>query len=397
MKKIKFALYEYDTENIGDEVQSIAARQFLPRVDYYINRDIPNKSKFSDNEEVKVIANGWYMHKPQNWPLTLKATRPLLVSMHIDQKELKTTKAFSSQESKAFINDNGRIGARDMATLAFLKNQNIDAYFSGCLTLTMKRDNRYKREDFILLVDVSKKVEDTIRARTKRPIVVLSVYRTPNMSREDKFMLAEYYLYLYQSAHAVVTTRLHVMLPSLAFETPVVLIKEEGKFEAERYEGLAELVRSFEESEFIDNPSLFDVDNPPRNSTKYLKIRASLTSKCREYTGFEADSYMTIDLSTLYANHSLARLLGNGCAATYRELLLLGDVKWAKTVEMDTARVIRTQERVIGTQERDIEKFQEEIIKLRGSIKRMESSMSWRVTSPIRYLKRFTIKSERTR
>ena len=38
-KKVKYALYKYSTENIGDEIQSIAARRFLPQVDYYIDRD----------------------------------------------------------------------------------------------------------------------------------------------------------------------------------------------------------------------------------------------------------------------------------------------------------------------------------------------------------------------
>lgn len=35
----KFALLNYSTENIGDEVQSIAARRFLPRIDEYVDRD----------------------------------------------------------------------------------------------------------------------------------------------------------------------------------------------------------------------------------------------------------------------------------------------------------------------------------------------------------------------
>ena len=35
----KFALLNYSTENIGDEVQSIAARRFLPRIDEYVERD----------------------------------------------------------------------------------------------------------------------------------------------------------------------------------------------------------------------------------------------------------------------------------------------------------------------------------------------------------------------
>lgn len=35
---VKYALFSYSTENIGDEIQSIAASRFLPQIDYYINR-----------------------------------------------------------------------------------------------------------------------------------------------------------------------------------------------------------------------------------------------------------------------------------------------------------------------------------------------------------------------
>lgn len=37
---MKFGLlYEYDTRNIGDDVQSYATRRFLPRVDYLVDRN----------------------------------------------------------------------------------------------------------------------------------------------------------------------------------------------------------------------------------------------------------------------------------------------------------------------------------------------------------------------
>ena len=37
---MKFGLLNYsESYNVGDQVQSLAAKQFLPRVDYYIDRD----------------------------------------------------------------------------------------------------------------------------------------------------------------------------------------------------------------------------------------------------------------------------------------------------------------------------------------------------------------------
>ena len=56
-KQTKYALFSYNSDNIGDEIQSIAARRFLPRVDYYINRDNINGAKFSKNEKIKIIGH----------------------------------------------------------------------------------------------------------------------------------------------------------------------------------------------------------------------------------------------------------------------------------------------------------------------------------------------------
>jgi len=36
---IKFGLLEYSTPNLGDEIQSIAARYYLPHIDFFINRE----------------------------------------------------------------------------------------------------------------------------------------------------------------------------------------------------------------------------------------------------------------------------------------------------------------------------------------------------------------------
>lgn len=69
MLAMKYALLTYSIENVGDDIQSIAARRFLPRVDYYIDRDQIGEWKNNDkNETVKLIANGWYMRDPFKWP-----------------------------------------------------------------------------------------------------------------------------------------------------------------------------------------------------------------------------------------------------------------------------------------------------------------------------------------
>lgn len=105
-----------------------------------------------------------------------------------------------------------------------------------------------------------------------------------DMDAERRLKVAEYYLYLYQSAQFVITTRLHGTLPSLALGTPVLNLEVEG-FEPGRFEGLRELANHMTVAEFL--ASDFEVNNPPKNPTAYLPVREELIKRCKAFTGFD--------------------------------------------------------------------------------------------------------------
>lgn len=287
MSSTKYGLLAYETENIGDEVQSIAAKRFIPKVDYYFDRDNIDGTNTGAAKKIKLIMNGWYTHKPENWPPKNPAIEPLLVAMHVEQDALegRAAAAFVSEASRQFLAKHGPVGARNFPTLELLKKNGVDAYFSGCVTLTLIPDPKVHRQDFVLAVDVSDAVYEKIKSRTRRPIVRLDTYRSPKLSREDKFLLAKYWLFLYQSAHAVVTTRLHTMLPCLAFKTPVFAIS--GR-DPKRYKGLIDLVRHSDEKEFLQSKKIFDLDNPGSNPSEYLAIRKDLEERCSAFTNYDS-------------------------------------------------------------------------------------------------------------
>ena len=287
--KTKYALYEYSTTNIGDEIQSIAARRFLPKVDYYIDRDKvggwKNKNK---DEQVKLICNGWYMSNPFQWPIKDQSISPLLVSMFI---YTKVRDVFSSRQSIDYLNNNAPVGARDMGTEKYLNSIGVNTYFSACLTLTLQKDHNIKKQDYILAVTVSDNVYNEIKKRTNRPVLRFDTHAFYS-DRDEKFRLAEKFLYLYQSAHCVVTTRLHAMLPCLAFETPVLHINDAGSVkmdDASRYAGLSGLTNNLTEEEFLQSPDKYDIENPLKNPRKYKKIRAKLIETCKKFTGYDND------------------------------------------------------------------------------------------------------------
>lgn len=107
---MKYGALKFNSTNIGDEIQSIAAQRFLPQVDYYIFRDHLNK--FSSDEKVKLIMNSWYTWKPRNFPPS-ECIDPLLISMFInpDCREKILTK-----DTIAYLKKYGPVGCRDLST-----------------------------------------------------------------------------------------------------------------------------------------------------------------------------------------------------------------------------------------------------------------------------------------
>lgn len=145
--RYKYGLLVYDTENIGDEIQSIAARRFLPQIDYLFNRDRINNTKIHKNDRVKLIMNGWFMGEPYDWPPQNNQIEPLLLSMYVERNNHnnKTEKYFFSKKSMDYLRANGPIGARDLGTLSYFKKKNDLRRFNGLINLV----NSFSEDDFI--------------------------------------------------------------------------------------------------------------------------------------------------------------------------------------------------------------------------------------------------------
>ncbi|MBM7643320.1 polysaccharide pyruvyl transferase family protein [Streptococcus loxodontisalivarius] len=280
----KYALLTYSTGNTGDDIQSLAAKRFLPRVDYFINRDYINDFVPDSDEDIKLIMNGWYTHHPENFPPKQKQIKPLLTSIYIDNP---IKEAFSSDQMKAFFKANAPVGGRSHDTANFLDSLVGDSYFSGCMTLTLRPETSIKKRDFILAVDVPNQVYDKLVAESNLPVMRMGVdIAHQYLSPQARLKVAQYYLYLYQSARFVVTTRLHATLPCLPLGTPVLNLEEVG-FEPERFDGLRDLANHMTVEEFLTGD--FDINSPAENPQAYLPIKENLENICTNFTGFSND------------------------------------------------------------------------------------------------------------
>lgn len=287
MKKFGLLNYSY-SYNVGDQVQSLAAKQFLPRVDYYIDRDnLQDAAKYK--EKIKVIMNGWWMSNPANWPPP-ENIEPLFISFHITTKN-NSEALLTSKKSIEYLKKHEPIGCRDYYTRDILISKGVDAYFSGCLTLTL--GETYKRAeqptDEVYLVDTLyrlrsygplKRFNPLNKARelkTIQRIVAPEIYDKTvyvqqdqkELTEDEKFKMADNLLKSYSNAKLVITSRIHCALPSVGIGTPVVFIEGGLKesYDANRLNGISQFFNHY----YFDYKNL---ENPlkPFKYTNLLNI-----------------------------------------------------------------------------------------------------------------------------
>ena len=282
-----FGLVDHDSDNLGDDIQSIAAERFLPRVDCLVPRENLSAA-LPVSEPVKLILNGWFMHNPQLWPPHPRIV-PLIISFHITpgggkRRALTRTRAqdrLLSGKNRPYLLAHGPVGARDRSTLAMLRRRGVDAYHSGCLTLTLQPSDSRCRTDEIVAVDLPAALVRELARRSGREPVTVTHAVAWGLPRAERQEQARALLDLYGRAQAVVTSRLHCALPCLALGTPVLFVG--GGFEPYRVEPALELAHSCTEADFLLGRDGFDPLRPPPNPDRHLPLAEKLERRCREF------------------------------------------------------------------------------------------------------------------
>lgn len=319
--------------NIGDYVQSIAARQFLPQVDCFLNREQLNEPII---DETKLILNGWFMHNPESWPPAEKL-EPLFVAFHINK--LAADKMLS-RVGIEYLKKHQPIGCRDYYTVDLLKSKGVEAFFSGCLTLTLGESYHHEEEDGaqIYITDLNsllkknfsfiircfrtlllkKPLLNRIRTRmnqcgahrsmrsiaavyeTYQKVIADEVFLQANYidqeiedtfsSEDDKFEYADALLKKYSKARYVITSRIHCALPCLAMGTPVVFVNNDllGEVHNCRLNGLRELFHTIEITNNgislnLPGEQKLTLESSFKNNKDYIEFSDVLKQACTNF------------------------------------------------------------------------------------------------------------------
>lgn len=351
MKNILLTYNDIKSVNIGDYVQSLAAKQFLKDKDFILfNRDELN---LYTGEKAKLILNAWFTYKPKNFPPS-PDIKPLFVAFHLNSKV--KNEILAKEKNIEYLRKYAPIGCRDIATKEALEEKGVTAYFSGCLTTTLGltyRKNESERGEIIYVVDpfsympkgnsvfeilktftqfllnfkgVVKIIRNNKRNNkfslgltkmgvgrvlllTKTYLLLKSILsdelldkvvfitqfntRKEYVSDEARFERAEELLNMYSVAKYVITSRIHCALPCLALKTPVLFIdhigdKEESTCRLDGIRNLFQTISVYKGRVRENKYGLLDKDTIIVNDYSKLNIlQEKLIATCEKFMGDE--------------------------------------------------------------------------------------------------------------
>jgi asparagine synthase (glutamine-hydrolysing) len=298
-----WGLLTYNTQNLGDDVQSLAALRHIPRVNHFVNRD--DLRPWAEVENLNLIMNAWWSHYPENL-LELKTLQfnPLFISFHLAHEGVLSANGTTMEDvllSSAFreiLASNAPIGCRDLYTMDKLERIGIPAYFSGCLTTTIKPNPELEisnPDGNLLLADLNPNLVSKIKSVYKFGITQSVNDTSQKLTPVERLVKAQHALNEIQRSRAVITSRLHIALPALAIGVPVILVTENQS--NPRLDSFKPWLNTTEKSKIVEQVQEFSNSGLPVNPTIHLEYAASLETKISDWKKTFSDQDSDFDLN----------------------------------------------------------------------------------------------------
>ncbi len=230
-----FGLLVAPTMNLGDDIQALAALRYLPGASYLIDRD--DLGAAAAPAGTPLVANGWWVNYPERLSMSTCRLDPLLTSIHIARSGVLSANGTSvidvldRPEVLEYLRERGPVGCRDLASRDLLVERGVDAFFSGCLTLTLPLTAKGVAQPSatrILAVDMPRRLMALVRRWSGLPVATLTNWISPRAAGRERLLAARHRLLQIERAHAVITTRLHVALPCISLGVPVLWVVPRG-------------------------------------------------------------------------------------------------------------------------------------------------------------------------
>lgn len=284
---MKYGLCYYkNSENIGDDILTLAGMQYLPQVDYVIDRESLDVFTPPEKTIVSVILNGWYLHNTYAFPPS-PYINPLFIGIHFDINLITRSYHYLDGFNSEYLTRYLPIGCRDMSTKEQMDLRNIKSYFSGCLTLTLEKPSEIINTYDIVACDIGKKEMDYITTHFPNRETTIT---THNILPEDyciewgekRITRAKELLKIYAGAKLVITKRLHAALPCIAMKTPVILIGNFDEDYEKRLSDYSKYLTIISQEDLFSGKADSLIKSGPKNIYPYDLING-IRNTCKEF------------------------------------------------------------------------------------------------------------------
>lgn len=289
---MKYASLKYDiSANLGDQIQTLAAEQYLPSVDCRVNRD--TMAVDSLPEPHMVIMNGWFSHSAQNCFPPGENIIPVFYGFHIsDWHGGRILEYFLSPHCISYLKKHEPIGCRDRKTMERLREKGVEAFYSKCLTLTFPKRSRSPDNGKVFLVGINKNAPLPESLGSKLVYVTHGV--KDYFDDEIKISMAGHILEMYrEQASLVVTSKIHCAMPCIAMGIPVVFFGDKNDYRISILEDLGLPIyppdaKSETRSKIDWNPEAINIEEEKMEIRR--KIREMMDDCLKKYSnrGFKA-------------------------------------------------------------------------------------------------------------
>lgn len=224
--------------NIGDCIQTLGVENIYKKMKIdcekllLVNRD---DIKTYDKEDCILPMQSWFGNYANVFPLPWSdKITPIFIGFHLNKMN-NTRQKFLDEKIHLKMKPFEPIGCRDRNTRDFLIANGVEAYFSGCMTLTFNKREKEPKNGKIFLVDLTKrtikKLPQEIKDNADMSITHFYYWNEYPVSwkgAEEFEQEARNILERYKNeAKLVITSKIHVAMPCVAIGIPVVFIHED--------------------------------------------------------------------------------------------------------------------------------------------------------------------------
>lgn len=228
-----FGMFSYYCDNLGDHIQTLALMQHVTPA------TLLPRDHLTPHPDLCLLANGYLSGGKLPAPRDFRHVKYIGVHLGWERRNPRD------------VEDLGRfgtVGCRDPATRDYLTRHGVPATLTGCATSALPPYSGAR--EGVYGVDLSDPMKEAVVRRFKHPIFLTHdldpYYRWRYHPEEidgavivEQFERAHDYLSRYMRAELVITSRVHVALPSAAFGTPVLYVGVPEKSD-DRVSGLTE-------------------------------------------------------------------------------------------------------------------------------------------------------------